>query len=71
MSGWEIAILIFVCLAFVVAVGVIVRNKIKGKSCCGDCGGCNGCGAKNKGDAQNYCPHCTRHAKSETKNKRL
>lgn len=45
MNGGEIAILVSVCLAFAVAVGVIVRNKIKGKSCCGDCKCCKRCTA--------------------------
>ncbi|MCH5153686.1 MAG: hypothetical protein J1F71_00595 [Clostridiales bacterium] len=45
MNGWEIAILAVLCLAFFVAVGVIIYNKIKGKSCCGDCKCCKRCTA--------------------------
>ena len=68
MNGWEIAILVFVCVAFAVAVGVIIRNKIKGKSCCGDCSGCSCCSAKNKneGSKSAACPHCAAKARVES-----
>ena len=68
MNGWEIAILVIVCLAFATAVGIIIYNKIKGKSCCGDCNGCSGCAAKNKTNKAecNVCPHCVAEKKSET-----
>ena len=40
MSGWEIAVLVPVCAAFAVALGMIVRSKIKHKGGCGECDGC-------------------------------
>lgn len=49
MSAWEIVLLVVVCVAFAIALGVIIYNKIKGKNSCG-CDGCLSCGGK--------CPHC-------------
>ena len=46
MNGWEIAVLVVVCISFAVALGIIIRNKIKGKSCCGDCKCCSCCAKK-------------------------
>lgn len=56
MSGLEITILVVVCVAFVVAVSVIIYNKIKGKSGC-DCGG--SCGSKQNG--KTGCNGCFSH----------
>lgn len=66
MNGWEIAILVFVCVAFMAAVGVIIYNKVKGKSCCGDCSGCNGCAANKKNaERDRCCMHCMKNANRE------
>lgn len=52
MSGWEIALLVFVCAAFVLALGFTLYNKIKGKGSC-DCGSCS---TRDGKDA--HCPFC-------------
>lgn len=60
--------LVVLCVAFAVALGVTLYNKIKGKSGC-DCGGscdsCGVCGKAKTSDKQNMgnlscgdCPHC-------------
>ena len=56
MSGGEIALLVCVCVAFVVAVCIIIYNKLKAKSSC-DCGG-SCCGKKNKSACNGCCAHC-------------
>ena len=50
MNGFEIALLVAVCVGFAVAVGIIVYNKATGKSSCGDCASCEACGACHKSD---------------------
>ncbi len=53
MNGWEIAILVVVCVAFVAAVTFIIINKIKGKSGCdcgGNCSACSGCASAVKSE---------------------
>ncbi|MDE6294170.1 MAG: hypothetical protein K2L88_06085 [Clostridiales bacterium] len=64
MNGAEIVLLVVLCVAFAVALGIIIYNLVKGKSCCGDCEGCSGCHAKKKnsdsaGSGNGKCPHCT------------
>ena len=61
MNGAEIVLLVVLCVAFAIALGVIIYNLVKGKSCCGDCEGCSGCHAKKKRDngSSGGCPHCT------------
>ena len=56
MIGWEIAILVVLCIGFAVAVGITVYNKLKGKS------GCDCCSERNK--CTGRCPSC----KAEQKN---
>ncbi len=68
MNAWEIALLVFVCLAFAFALGITLYNKLKGKSGCCDCGTkkrdgkseCSGCA---------FCKMCGEHKpdRSETK----
>ena len=51
MSGWEIALVVFVTAAFVAAVGFLIFGKLSGKVGSCDCGGsCSGCpcGCKKK-----------------------
>lgn len=69
MNGAEIILLVVLCVAFAVAIGVVIYNAVKGKSCCGDCKECSGCHAKKKhstGDAGG-CPHCSAHNKPDGK----
>ncbi len=48
MNLWDILIIALVAIAVVLAVCVIIRNKKKGKGCCGDCCQCSGCPAQHK-----------------------
>ena len=62
MSGSDIVLLVVLCVAFAIAVGIIVYNKVKGKSCCGDCNGCSGCGKEKKESdtaCDGQCSHCS------------
>lgn len=59
MNVWEIVLLALVCIAFAVAVGVIVYNKIKGKSSC-DCRSIN---TKNSNGCDGCCAHCVQKQK--------
>ena len=62
MSGSDIVLLVVLCVAFAVAVGIIVYNKVKGRSCCGDCNCCSSCGKENKESdkaCDGHCPHCS------------
>ncbi|MCH5166009.1 MAG: hypothetical protein J1G01_06375 [Clostridiales bacterium] len=64
MSGGEIALLVGVLVAFAVAVGIIIRNKLKGKSCC-DCGGTCGTEKGSKPTCDGCCSHCIADAKNK------
>ena len=46
MSFADIVVIAVLCAAVTAAVFIIVRNKRKGKGCCGDCAGCAGCDKK-------------------------
>ena len=59
MKGWEIALLVVLCVGFVVAVGLTVYNKLKGKS------GCDCCSERNK--CSGCCPSCKSAQKSDGK----
>lgn len=50
MNGFDIAVLITVCVAFAAVVGVIVYRKIKRKSggCGCDCASCGKCNRKKR-----------------------
>ena len=71
MSGSDIVLLVVFCVAFAVAVGIIIYNKVKGKSCCDDCGGCDK-SKKNDTACNGHCAHCSAckasAENSETKN---
>ncbi|MDE6029879.1 MAG: hypothetical protein K2F90_06145 [Clostridiales bacterium] len=60
MNAAEIILLVVMCLAFAAALGVIIYNVVKGKSCCGDCDGCTGCHKTEKGGSvcDGRCEHC-------------
>lgn len=52
MSWWEILALVVICVAFAVALGVTLYNKIRGKSGC-DCGGaCSSCGGCDRSESE-------------------
>ena len=58
MKGWEIALLVALCVGFVIAVVITVYNKLRGKSgcdCCSERNKCNGC-----------CPSCKAAQKDDT-----
>lgn len=58
MNGWEIALTVFVAVAFLAAVGFLIFKKLTGKggSCDCDCGGsCSGC------------PHACKEKKKDNK----
>lgn len=63
MSGWEIALLAALCIAFAVAVGYTVYRKLRGGSCCDGCDGCCGRSAKDKKTERmcdGHCAHCVK-----------
>ncbi|MDE6618676.1 MAG: hypothetical protein K2K13_06600 [Clostridiales bacterium] len=71
MNAAEIILLVVMCVAFVAALGVIIYNLVKGKSCCGDCDGCSGChkskAKTSESKCDGHCPHCAACAgKTET-----
>ncbi len=47
MNIIDIVLIAVIAAAFTAAVTVCIRNKIKGKGCCGDCSGCCGCSYRN------------------------
>ena len=54
MNGVDIAVIVIVCVGFVLAAGYLIYRKVKKKGGCCDCGGsCSACGKGGKG-----CPHC-------------
>ncbi|MDE5592342.1 MAG: hypothetical protein K2I75_00135 [Clostridiales bacterium] len=63
MNAAEIILLVVTCVAFAAALGVIIYNVVKGKSCCGDCDGCSGCHKTKKGESacDGRCAHCLAH----------
>ncbi|MDE6401934.1 MAG: hypothetical protein K2L54_04900 [Clostridiales bacterium] len=58
MSGWEIALLVGLCVLFVAAVAVIIYNKARGKSGC-DCCDCGKSGKNDSPDGSK--PRCDGH----------
>lgn len=46
MNGWDIAILVTVCVAVAAVFGRLIYRKVKRKGGCPDCGceGCTACG---------------------------
>ena len=64
MNAAEIILLVVMCVAFAAALGVIIYNLVKGKSCCGDCDGCSGCKSKaqtTESKCDGHCSHCLAH----------
>lgn len=62
MNGWEIALLVGLCVLFVAAVAFIIYNKVSGKSGC-DCCDCgktrkNGEDGKGKSHCDGHCAMC-------------
>lgn len=58
MSGWEIALLTVVCVAFAAALGATLYRKLKGKG--SDCG-CGSSGGKGGCSSCPYCSSCGGH----------
>ena len=46
MSFADIVVIAVLCAAVTAAVFILVKNKRKGKSRCGDCSDCAGCNKK-------------------------
>ena len=48
MGFWDYVIIAAILAALAAAVCFTVRNRKRGKSCCGDCSSCGGCGYTDK-----------------------
>ncbi len=49
MNVWDIVLIVLTAAFLALAVFFAVRNKKRGKSCCGDCCRCAGCAGKKDG----------------------
>ncbi len=47
MNGWDIAVLVIVCVAVAAVAGWLIYRKVKHKGGCCDCG-CGGCSSCDK-----------------------